>query len=158
VRLTIFWRIILAQVCLIVLSVAVSIYALLQLNRVTTLNAEILTTDAACIQAEKQLLRIVLAEMRNAEKYVLLRDQVFYNHFIEGKAEFERTWQQVITLVDSPLEKALLEQIGQLHGQYVADLTAAATRKLGWPKERIEIGDGITSRIHELISMREELI
>jgi len=158
VRLTIFWRIILAQVSLIVLIVAVNVYALSQLNRLTTLNAEILTTDSACIQEERRLLRIFLAQMRHAEKYVLLQDKVFYNHFVGGNADFERIWQRIITLIDSPLEKDLLEQIGELHGQYVAGVTAVMARKNGWNRERAEIGDGITTRIHELIRVREELI
>jgi two-component system, NtrC family, sensor histidine kinase GlrK len=158
VRLTIFWRIILAQVSLIVLIVAVNAYTLSQLNRLTTLNAEILTTDSAAIQEEKQLLRIFLAQMRNAEKYTLLHDKIFYDHFVSGNADFESTWRRINALVDGPVEKDLLQQIRELQRQYVAGLTAVLARKNDWNRERTEIGDGITSRIHELIRVREELI
>lgn len=157
-RLTIFWRIILAQVSLVVLLVVVNVYTLSQLNHLTTLNAEILTTDSASIQEEKQLLRIFFAQMRNVEKYILLQDKVFYDYFVGGNADFEHTWQKINTLIDSPVEKDLLEQIRELHGQYVAGLAAVMARKNDWNKERTEIGDGITSRIHELIRLREERI
>ena len=87
-RLTIFWRIIFAQVSLIVLIVIVNLYTLSQLHQLTILSQEILITDAASIEEEKRLLRIMLAEIRSAEKFVLFQDNVFYNQFLEGKRCF----------------------------------------------------------------------
>ena len=52
-RLTIFWRIILAQVSLIVLIVIVNLYALSQLHQLTILSQEVLIIDAASIEGGK---------------------------------------------------------------------------------------------------------
>ncbi len=75
-RLTLFWRIILAQVSLIALIVVVNFYALSQLYQLTILSEVILTMDSASIEEEKRLLRIFLAQMRSAEKFI----PVSYTH------------------------------------------------------------------------------
>src|SRR5437899_12148344 len=80
-RLTIFWRVILAQVSLIALILAVSLYTFSQLNRLTSLSTDALATDSTCIQEERRLLKIFLAQMRSAEKYLLLHHNVYNNSF-----------------------------------------------------------------------------
>jgi two-component system, NtrC family, sensor histidine kinase GlrK len=158
VRLTIFWRVILAQISLMALVVAVNFYALSQLNQLTTLSAEIRATDWASIEEEKRLLRIFLAQMRNAEKYVLLRDTAFYNHFSAGNEGFDSTLERLMALIDTPRERELLGEIRDLHLQYAASLTTGLTLKSAWNKEKIEISEGITTRINDLIRFREDAI
>ena len=58
-RLTIFWRVILAQVSLIALILAVSLYTFSQLNRLTSLSTDALATDSTCIEEERPLSRTV---------------------------------------------------------------------------------------------------
>jgi two-component system, NtrC family, sensor histidine kinase GlrK len=157
-RLTIFWRIMLAQVSLIVLIVAVNFYALSQLNQLTSLSQTILATDSTSIEEEKRLLRLFLAQMRSAEKYVLLEDKAFYGQFIEANKDFESSLAKIAMLVDSPQERDLLAQIRTLHSQYEAALVPAVSRKPSADKERTEIGDGITARVNELIRVREEAV
>ena len=70
-RLTIFWRVLLAQISLITLILGVSLYAHAQLDRLTRLSTEILARDAASIEEEKRLRTIFLGQMRSAEKYLL---------------------------------------------------------------------------------------
>src|SRR5262245_27373429 len=110
-RLTIFWRVIFAQLSLIALILAVSLYAFSQLNQLTSLSTNILATDAACIEEEKRLLKIFLTQMRSAEKYVLLRDKVFYTYFTEGNADFDSTIEKVSTLIETTEEEQLVQQI-----------------------------------------------
>lgn len=154
-RLTIFWRIILAQLSLIALIVAVNVYALSQLNQLTRLNADILATDATSVEAGKRLLRIFLGQMRHAEKYVLLQDNTFYQRFIEGGKEFGRTVNALATLVDTPHERALLEHINALYGQYQSALDTALMPKSSWDRVKGEIGEGLIGKINELIRSRE---
>ena len=104
-RLTIFWRIILAQVSLIVLIVIVNLYALSQLHQLTILSQEVLTIDAASIEEERRLLRIMLAQMRSAEKFVLFQANVFYSQFLAGNDAFEGSAEKITTLATSPQER-----------------------------------------------------
>lgn len=155
-RLTIFWRIILAQVSLIVLIVIVNLYALSQLHQLTILSQEVLTIDAASIEEERRLLRIMLAQMRSAEKFVLFQDNVFYSQFLEGNDAFEGSAEKITTLATSPQERDLLRRIRDLHAQYVASIGPAALRKPTASGDRAELSDGMTAGVHELIRLREE--
>jgi two-component system, NtrC family, sensor histidine kinase GlrK len=158
VRLTIFWRIMCAQVSLIVLLVVVSFYTLTQLHRLTILSETILTTDAVTIEEEKRLLRILLAEIRNAEKLAVFQDKAFYNQFLEGNNAFDASLGRIATLATKPQELDLLGQIRILHAQYVASLVPEVSSKPTASRDRAELSDGITAAVNELIRLREEEI
>jgi two-component system sensor histidine kinase GlrK len=148
-----------AQLSLIILILAVSLYAFSQLHRLTGLSSEILATDAACIEEEKRLVKIFLAQMRSAEKYLLLRDKVFYAHFTQGSSDFADALEKIAVLIDTPEERELLTQVRSLHARYGEGLdTAAVSRKSTWNKEKTEISDGITTALNELIRLGEERI
>ena len=155
-RLTIFWRIIFAQVSLIVLLVAVSFYTLSQLRQLTILSETILTTDSVTIAEEKRLLRILLAEIRNAEKLAVFQDNTFYNQVLEGSNAFETSLGRITTLVTSPQELNLLGKIRNLHSQYLASLVPEALHKPTASRDRAEMSEGITAAVNELIRLREE--
>lgn len=157
-RLTIFWRVILAQVSLIVFILAVSLYAFSQLHRLTSLSTDILATDSVCIKEEKRLLTIFLAQMRNAEKYLALRDRVFYNYFTQGNSDFDTAVEKITILIDSSQETGLLGQIRDLHSRYAAGLATALSTKSTWNKEKTQISEGIIAGVNDLIRQREEVI
>jgi two-component system sensor histidine kinase GlrK len=158
VRLTIFWRVILAQIALIILIVAVNFYALSQLNQLTSQSAAIVSRDLACVNEAKRLLQVFLAQMRNAEKFVLLQDKTFYNHFVDANKDFEGGITRLATLIDSRQEQDLLGRIRQLHSRYTATLSMVLSHHLTAHKDRSEIGNGIAASLDELIRAREEAI
>ena len=157
-RLTIFCRVIFAQVTLIALLVVVSLYAFSQLHRLAHLSTDILATDSASIEAEKRLLKVFLAQMRSAEKYILLRDQALYKHFTAGSSDFTSLVEKVTALVDTPQEITLLKQIRELYSRYATGLSTAFIPKSTWNQEKTDISDGITGKINELIRFREGTI
>lgn len=157
-RLTIFWRVFFAQLMLIALILIVSLYAISQLHRFASLSTDILATDSASIEVEKRLLKVFLGQMRSAEKYFLLRDKELYSHFTAGSSDFTSTLEKVATLVDTPQERALLEQTRELYSRYATGLSTAFTPKSAWNQAKIELSDGITGRVNELIRFREETI
>jgi len=157
VRLTIFWRVILAQTTLIILLLAVGLFTVLQLHRFASLSTVILTTDAASIAAEKRLLEAFFVQMRSAEKYLLLHDEAFYSHFIAGSREFTGLLEKVTSLVDTPHERGLLEQLRDLYDRYVTGLTTALTPQSSWQQEKTGLSDKITAGLNELIRLREEM-
>ena len=71
-HLTIFWRVIFAQLTLIALILGMSLYALFQLHHLAGLSTALLETDSKSIEAEKHLLKIFLSQRRIAE-YTSLR-------------------------------------------------------------------------------------
>jgi two-component system sensor histidine kinase GlrK len=158
VRLTIFWRMILAQIALIAVIVVVNFYALTQLNQLTSLSAEILARDTAVIDEAKHLLRVFLVQERYAEKYVGLLDEAFYGHFIEETKNFEGRLERMARLIDSPREQGLLEQIRNLHAQYVASLPSVLSGKPVSGKDRAELSSSIAAHVNELRRLREAAI
>jgi two-component system, NtrC family, sensor histidine kinase GlrK len=157
-HLTIFWRIILAQVSLIVLIVIMNVYTLSQLHQLTFLSQGILTIDAASIEEEKRLLRIILAQMRSAEKFVLFQDKPFYNQFIEGNHDFEESVSRIATLATSPQERDVLRKIRDRHAKYAASIGPEALRKPTASGDRAELSDAMTAGVHELIRLRQEAV
>ena len=157
-HLRLFWRVILAQSALIALLLIVSIYALRQFQGLTKLNSDILAVDTTCIEHEKRLLKIFLAQMRHAEKYLLLRDKAFSEQFTQNSRDFENTLKQIAALLNTPQENALLEQVKALQARYVRSFTTALGRKSAWPQEKITLSDGITTSINDLIRFREEAV
>jgi two-component system, NtrC family, sensor histidine kinase GlrK len=155
-RLTIFWRIMLAQVSLMALIVVVNLYALSQLQRLTQLSEAILASDSASIEEGKRLLRFFLAQMRLAEKFVLFQDRAFYNQFIEGSTDFGQSVRKIATLISSTQELDLLGEIRHLHAQYAASLAPTALRKPTANRDRAELSESIATRVNELIRLREE--
>jgi two-component system, NtrC family, sensor histidine kinase GlrK len=157
VRLTIFWRIILAQVSLITLIVIVNVYTLSQLHQLTLLSQGMLSLDAASIEEKKRLLRIILAQMRSAEKFILFQDKAFYNQFLEGNHDFEGSVGKIATLATSPQEQDLLQRIRALHAEYAAMIEPEALRK-STSGDRAALSEGLTVGVHELLRLREEAV
>src|SRR5262245_26184885 len=158
VRLTIFWRVIFAQLTLIALILGVSLYAFSQLHHLASLSTDILATDSASIEAEKRLLKVFLLQMRSAEKYVLLRDDDLYKHFVEGSSDFTRALEKVTALVHTPEERTLLEQIRELYTRYATGLKTAFTPNSAWAQEKNEISEKLIAKINDMIRFREEMI
>jgi two-component system sensor histidine kinase GlrK len=158
VRLTLFWRIVLTQASLIIGIVAVNFYALAQLHHLTGLNAEILAADTAVIEEGKRSLRIFLSQMRSAEKYVLLQDKTFLDHFVDGRQEFARAVERLAPLLATARERELLAHIRDLYARYDSAFATALSPKSAWGTVKAELGDAIASRLNELIRIREEMI
>ena len=157
-RLTIFWRVILAQSVLIVLILVVCLYSFVELRRLTKLNAAILSVDTPCIGEEKQALKTFLSQMRNAEKYLVLRDSAFHNNFVQGCNDFAASLAKIDGMIHTPRERDLVREIVDLQEQYRQQLNVAASSKSAWEPARTEIGDGIIERVNELVRYREQTI
>ncbi len=157
-RLTIFWRVILAQSAPIALMLAVSLYTLTQLHQFMQLSIDILSTDAVCIELEKRLLRTFLIQIRHAEKYVLLQDKVFYGYFAQGYNDFISTLEQIATLVDTPYERDVLDQVRDLQVRYAVGLSNALNPKSSWNQEKTAFSDKIIAIINDSIHFHEGMI
>ena len=165
-HLTIFWRVIFAQLTLIALILGMSLYALCQLHHLAGLSTDLLDTDSKSIEAEKHLLKIFLSQRRMAEKYLVeygnnepirFRKEL-YSHFVEGSSTFTNVLEKIAALVNTPQERALLDQIRELYTRYATGLSPAFTPKSSWNQEKNEISEKITTKMNELIRFREDMI
>jgi two-component system sensor histidine kinase GlrK len=157
VHLTIFWRVIFAQLTLIALILGTSLYALSQLHHLAGFSTDILDTDAKSVEAEKDLLKIFLSQRRIAEKYLVTSDKGLYSHFVEGSSTFTSVLEKIAALVHTPQERALLDQIRELYSRYAAGMSPAFPPKSSWHQEKSEISEKISTKINELTRFREEM-
>jgi two-component system sensor histidine kinase GlrK len=96
--------------------------------------------------------------MRSAEKYVLLRDDNLYKHFVEGSNDFTSALEKIAALLHTSEERALLEQIRELYARYATGLKTAFTPNSAWGQEKTETSERLIAKINELIRFREEMI
>ena len=83
-RLSIFWRIVLTSLVIIVVMAGVNLYALFQLRQLTALSANMSTHHYPAIESAKRLLTVLYAQLNSEKKYLALRDAAFLQHFDEG--------------------------------------------------------------------------
>lgn len=158
-RLTIFWRAILAQSILIALISCIGFYAHSKLNAITQLGASILEVDTACIREEKQLIKIFLTELRNGEKYLLFRDKNLKAAFLQAGTDFDDSLERIAALADSPWEQETLAEIRASHERYGEEVSRLpSARKRADKTKRTEISDDVLDRTNELIRYREQVI
>ncbi len=155
-RFSIFSRVMLAQSTLIAITLIVSLYGLAKLSLVSRLNMDALTTDAACINEEKRLLKSFLGEMRNAEKFLLLRDTAFQNEYGKDRNDFVDTLSRLTSLVSTEREKELIAEIGILHALYRDEIDSTVQGQQGSEPSKTRMSDGIIERANELIRLREQ--
>lgn len=154
-QLTVFWRVILTQLVLIVLVLTMSVAALFQLQKQSELATDLLTRNAVCLAEEKRLLELFLFQRRSAEKYLLLHDQAFLEHFLQGSREFTNSLATVAELIKTREEHALVEQLRTLQAQYSAGLATSGTLLETWKQERTAIADRIIAGVNELLRIGE---
>ncbi len=157
-KLTIFRRIILVQSTLFALVVVLSFYAFVHLEQINRVNTDILTVDTFYIQEAKRLIRIFLAEMRNAEKYLVLRDGDLYAKFMQGKADALEALAKIEGLADSARERELIQEIRHFHDRYEQGLKFPSDEVDPWKQARSDISDSLIQNINELILIREAMI
>ena len=155
-KLTIFSRVMIAHSTLILLILAVSLFAVSKLRLVSQLNTEALTVDAACINEEKRLLKSFLAEMRNAEKYLVIRDSSFLDEYKSNKKDFYDAISKIDYTIDTRREKELVSEIKSLHESYEHETDPDDFGKMGTEEARTSLSEGIIQRANELIRLRDE--
>lgn len=155
-RLTIFSRVMIAQSTLILLILVVSLFAVGKLRLVSQLNTEALTVDSACINEEKRLLKSFLAEMRNVEKYLLMRDLSFRDEYEHNKNDFYDAITKIGYTIDSEDEKKLLGEIESLYESYEQETDLSNFGAKGSETARASLGESIIERVNELIRLRDQ--
>ena len=89
-RLTLFSRLILGYLAVFALVIAVSIYALQELQRFDDITQSILDRDNRILEYEKKLADSFLSQVRYERKFVIAKDQALYREFLKFKGDFER--------------------------------------------------------------------
>ena len=163
VRLSIFWRIVLTSLVIIVVMAGVNLYALFQLRQLTALSANMATRHYPAIESAKHLLTILYAQLNSEKKYLAVRDATFLQHFDEEVDEFHRGLQTLETQELTPQGIQLLEDIKHLqqerlmilHTELEKGRSSPASQSADYEGRRDNLMDRISATLQQFIDLHE---
>src|SRR4026209_218812 len=163
VRLSIFWRIVLTSLVIIVVMAGVNLYALFQLRQLTALSANMATRHYPAIQSAKHLLSILYAQLNSEKKYLAVRDATFLQHFDEEVDEFHRGLQTLETQELTPQGIQLLEDIKHLQqdrltmfrAEFEKDRSFTGALSVDYEGRRDALMDRISIALQQCIDLHE---
>lgn len=100
-RVSLFSRLVTGYLAVLVLLVAVSFYAIVQLNRFNEVTRSVLETDHRVIDYEKKLTDALLSQIRYERKFVIAKDDGLYDQFLLFKSDFDQYLEEVTSLAGS---------------------------------------------------------
>lgn len=116
--LSIFWRLALGSLAIIVVMAGVDVYALIQLRQLTSLNTRLMADHYPTIGGARRLLASLFAQHRSEQNYFAVHDKAFLADFDEEAEEFRRTLAVMLTQDPSATTRGLLDEAGRLHREY----------------------------------------
>jgi GGDEF domain-containing protein/CHASE3 domain sensor protein len=125
-RIRIARKLMLGYSVLLVLLVGISVYALVNLNRINEINSSVLNTDLTVINTSEKMINVVLAQEFYAQQYLILKTPDKLKQFQDKEKEFKRLIKEIR---DLPGHWGLhINRIVNLHTEYHYILSEA----LGW--------------------------
>jgi len=163
VRLSIFWRIVLTSLVIIVVMAGVNLYALFQLRQLTALSANMATHHYPAIESAKRLLIVLYAQLNSEKKYLAVRDTTFLQHFDEEVDEFHRGLQTLETQELTPQGIQLLEDTKHLQQERLMifrtelenGVSSPAPSSADYEGRRDALMDRITATLQQFIDLHE---
>jgi two-component system sensor histidine kinase GlrK len=118
-KLTIFSRLFIGYLIIFILVILLGIYIHSQLNKLEANILSITNIDNRLLDYNKKLMNAFLSEAQNEKKYVVTKDEIFYNHFLESVSEFDTYLKEKKILAKTDPMKQKLYEIEESHQQYV---------------------------------------
>ncbi len=117
-RFTIFSRLSAGFIVIFILIILVGIYVAAQFQKFEDITAAILNIDNRMLSSNKKLIDALLSQVRDEEKFFILRDDALYDNFIAAKNDFDQYFKEMVSVADSPRARSLLIDIKQSHQRY----------------------------------------
>jgi CHASE3 domain sensor protein len=118
VQIPIFWRLISGYALILLLSVGVSAYSVVQLGSLSGTARLALDTDNRMISAQEKLTDAFLSEVRYAGKFVITHTASLHDQFRQFKNDFTGYMSEIKSLAASPDTKVRLSRVEELHQRY----------------------------------------
>jgi two-component system, NtrC family, sensor histidine kinase GlrK len=117
-RLSLFWRLVLGSLAIVMVVAGVNIYALAQLRQLTALNSELVSRHYPAIESAKRLVGSVSSQLRNEKKYLIVRDAALLREFDQEADDFQRRLSALLAQEESEEARRLLERVGREQRDY----------------------------------------
>jgi two-component system sensor histidine kinase GlrK len=120
VRLSIFWRLVLTYLIIIVVMAGVNVYALLQIRQLSGLSAEMVAHHHPEIETAKRLLASFYDQVQSQKKYLAVHAATFLDHFDQETEEFQHALTHQYGREPSPQGQQLLKEVERLQQQQIS--------------------------------------
>jgi two-component system sensor histidine kinase GlrK len=117
-RLTLFSRTVLGYLIFVVLVSAVSIFSIYQLSEVSKVSRSIILFDNTLLGFYEKLTNTLFSETGNEKKFIIMKDDAFYDRYQEAKKDFDQQLFELIVLTKSASAKSALNNINRLHHRF----------------------------------------
>jgi len=117
-KLTIFSRLLTGHLIIFTLVIGMSAYAIVQISRINEVTQSVLTINNRMSDNAERLSDVVFSQVRYERKFLISKDKVFYNQFLQLKADFDRSLGEMMFIADSPQTKRILNTIKESYQNY----------------------------------------
>jgi len=117
-KLTIFSRLLLGYLIIFALVIGMSAYAIFQMSQINEVTQSILTINNRMIDSSTKLSEIIFSQVRYERKFIISKDEAFYNEFLQLKSDFDRYLMEMMSIADSPQTKIFLNNIKETYQKY----------------------------------------
>jgi two-component system sensor histidine kinase GlrK len=161
VRLSLFWRLVLGSLAILLIVAGVDIYALTQLRQLTALNSDLVSRHYPAIESARRLIVSVSSQLRNEKKYLIVRDAALLREFDEDADDFQRRLAALLAVEESAEGRRLLERAGveqhayraAVHEQARTGGERGSASSAGYERRRDALIGRIMDRLEAYISL-----
>lgn len=165
-QLSIFWRLALGSLAIIVVVAGVNLYALTQLRQLTALSTELVSYHTPAIETAKRLVASLYAQLRNEKKFLAVRDATFLRDFDDEVEEFRRSLTSLQKQETAPDGQKMLESTQRLHDEYRTFLHSYVTIRTAsspipadkYENRRDALIDKMTDALDAYVALHEERV
>ncbi len=120
---TIFTRLIFGYLIIFILVIALTIYAIFQLNQFENVTREIHYIDHQMLEIEKKLSDSMLAQMGFERKYSIVKDKALHDQYLLASEDFKKNLDQALFFSSTASQKNILQAIKKEYEGYNSVVT-----------------------------------
>jgi two-component system sensor histidine kinase GlrK len=117
-KLTIFSRVLIGYLILIILVIAMGAYTFYQMSQINEVTQSILTINNQMLDHSEKLLDLIYSQVRYEKKFIISKDEIFYNEFLRLRNDFDRTLEEMTPLADFSSTGISLKKIKEFYQDY----------------------------------------
>ena len=119
-RLSIFTRLIIGYLAIILLIICLGVYAVLSLNYVNQSMDYIISVDGATVRLTTELTDTLLTQLGFEKKYFVLRDQDFYENFWKSEDSVLKAVKKLEEIADTSQKRNLVKEAKDSYNLYIS--------------------------------------
>lgn len=118
-KLTIFTRLIISYLAIIVLIICLGVYAFIRLNQVNQIINYIISVDDTTTSLTSEVKDYILTQLEFEEKFFVLKDQDFYMNFWKSENYFPKAIEKLEIIADNPDKRKLVNDVKNSYNTYL---------------------------------------